>query len=468
MPEIHLEDTIAAIATPAGEGGISVLRLSGPDSFRVLAKIFKPVKGKLEDFSSHTVHLGEIAAGGQRIDQVLVSLFLAPNSYTGQDVLEISAHGGLVVTKNILDLLIKNGARHAEPGEFTKRAFLNGKIDLTQAEAVLDLIRAKSEKSLTAAVRQLGGSLSQRFKEIKDELMKMYAHMEAFLDFPEEDLEIYEDKVFAAKFSKITEEIQALIAGFARGSLLREGALVAIAGKPNVGKSSVFNALLSRDRALVSEHPGTTRDTLEEAIEVGGIYLRLVDTAGLSPEIGKKNPVDLMGMERTRQILKDADSFLYILDGSAAIEDADRLVYEEITRINSASGSKPVLVLINKSDLPQKIDKKVLQQMTGHKNVIEISAKDKKGFENLEESLRKTFSSFEVAGEQITRLRHKNALEEAAASLRQSQAAFLKRDSLEFVVEDLKRSIDVLRELIGEIYSEDLLDVIFSEFCIGK
>ncbi len=311
MPKIDLEDTIAAIATPIGEGGISVIRLSGKDSFSILENVFHPQKGKLPEFPSHTIHLGKIVNDRDEIlDEVLVSLFRAPHSYTAQDVIEISSHGGLIVTKNILDLLISKGARHAEPGEFTKRAFLNGKIDLAQAEAILDLIRAKSEKSRECAVRQLTGSLSQRFKVIKDELMKMYAHMEAFLDFPDEDLEVYSDTAFREKFARLEKEISSLIASFKRGSVLREGAVVAIAGKPNVGKSSLFNTLLARDRALVSELPGTTRDALEEAVEIGGIYMRLIDTAGLGPAL--ENPLDRMGMERTRQVLGQTRFFLYL------------------------------------------------------------------------------------------------------------------------------------------------------------
>ncbi len=469
MPEIHLEDTIAAIATPLGEGGIAVIRLSGDRAFNILNKSFSPKTGQLQDFASHTIHLGQIVENGKNIDQVLVSVFRAPNSYTGQDVIEISSHGGLKVTKHILDGLIKNGARHAEPGEFTKRAFLNGKIDLTQAEAVLDLIRAKSEKSLEVAVRQLSGSLSQKFKMIKEELMKMYAHMEAFLDFPEDHLEVYEDKAFEEKFRTGAEELEKLIAGFQRGAILREGALVVIAGKPNVGKSSLFNALLSRDRALVSEYPGTTRDALEEAIEVGGIYLRLVDTAGLSPDLKQENPVDIMGMEKTRETLKEADCFLYIVDGSQPLEKADQLVYQEILRTQmEQKKNKPVIVLINKSDLPRSWKNESLKTIFDTCHPIEISAKTKQGFERLEGKLRDIFAAVDQESEQITRLRHQHALQLALESFSRAREAFMRRESLEYVIVDLKQAIDSLRELIGEIYSEDLLDVIFSEFCIGK
>lgn len=468
MPNIHLDDTIAAIATPLGEGGISVIRMSGVDAYKILGQVFKAKTGKLEDFASHTIHLGQIQEkDGRAVDQVLVSVFRAPHSYTGQDVLEISSHGGLVVTKHILQLLKNAGARHAEPGEFTKRAFLNGKIDLTQAEAVLDLIRAKSERSLEIAVRQLDGQLSHKFKILKDELMKIYAHMEAFLDFPEEDLEIYEDKTFLEKFHSLEAEMKQLIAGFKRGALLREGALIVLAGKPNVGKSSLFNALLARDRALVSEYPGTTRDALEEAVEIDGLYMRLLDTAGLSSDL-EGHPVDKMGMERTRQALKEADCFLFVVDGTASLDAGDLRAYEEIKKtFKEDEKIKPVLILINKSDLSQHLDRQSLQKMAPAK-ILEISAKTKQGFETLEKELSAIFSKVENESEQITKLRHKNALEEALQSLGQAREAFSRQESLEFVITDLKSAIDTLREVVGEVYSEDLLDIIFSEFCIGK
>jgi tRNA modification GTPase len=356
MPDIHLDDTIAAIATPPGEGGIAVIRLSGPQSIAIASEIFHPKKGTLPDAASHTVHYGTAQDADSRVlDQVLATVFRSPNSYTGQDIVELSAHGGIVVTRKILDSLIQKGARHAEPGEFTKRAFLNGKIDLTQAEAVLDLIRAKSDKSLEAAVRQLGGSLAKQFHALKDELMKMYAHMEAFLDFPDEHLEVYEDQAFLSKFDKVLSEMQRLIASFGRGNLLREGVTVVLAGKPNVGKSSLFNALLARDRALVSEFPGTTRDLLEEAVEIQGIYVRLIDTAGLNGS--PSHPVEAMGMERTRQSVREAQLLLFMVDGSVPLDGEDRNAFEEIRK----QVQKPVLVVAN----------------SGNSNIITISSSKK-------------------------------------------------------------------------------------------
>ncbi len=459
----HPEDTIVAIATPIGEGGISVIRLSGPAAFEIAAQVFYPKKDSLKDFPSHTIHLGVIQnENGEVLDQVLASIFRAPHSYTGEDVIEISSHGGLIVTRHILNRLVGVGARHAEPGEFTKRAFLNGRIDLTQAEAVLDLIRAKSEKSLEIAARQLTGSLSQKFKSLRDELMQMYAHMEAYLDFPDEHLEVYSDDAFGSKFTELMGQLKTLIASFKRGGILREGVSAVIVGKPNVGKSSLFNALLARDRALVSEFPGTTRDALEEAIEIEGIYIRLLDTAGL--QSGSIHPLDQMGMEKTKQALKQAQFFLYVIDASAPLDESDRIAFQEI------DSTKPFIVLANKADLASCIDPKQIEKLTGQKNYLAVSAKNRQGLEELEKKMTATIwqEGFESSGEEITRLRHKNALESALESLSRAHEAFQKRQSMEFVIVDLKHSLDSLRELIGEIYSEDLLDIIFSEFCIGK
>lgn len=463
MPNLKLEDTIAAVATPPGEGGLSVIRVSGPEALTIVSKIFFPKKGELQKFASHTLHYGRIAEGARIIDEVVVSLFLAPHSYTGEHVVEISSHGGLLVTRKILNLIIDSGARHAEPGEFTKRAFLNQRIDLTQAEAVLDLIKAKSEKSLEVAVRQLGGSLSARLKALKEDLMKVYAHLEAFLDFPDEDLEIYGDREFAEKFENLENEIQQLIGGFQRGALFREGARAAIVGRPNAGKSSIFNALLARDRALVSEVPGTTRDLLEEAVEIGGFYIRLTDTAGLAE--GSASQLDRMGMEKTREALKNADFYFYVVDGSRVLGPEDERILREL------NPDKPLVVILNKSDLGLAADFKQIRCPGEFSGPVSVSAKTRQGFSELEEKISSILSSsapLSESSEQITRLRHKNALEEALGYLRRAHENFSERESLEYVAEDLKAALDALRELVGEIYSEDLLDVLFSEFCIGK
>ncbi len=464
MPEFRLEDTIAALATPVGEGGLAVIRVSGPETFSIVKALFHFKKEQdLFLLPSHTLHFGEIRnEKGEPLDQVIISLFRAPHSYTGENVIEMSTHGGVTVSRRILDLLIQKGARHAEPGEFTKRAFLHGKMDLTQAEAVLDLIKAKSEKSLEAAVRQLKGTLSRKLKVLKDELMNLYAHMEAYLDFPDEHLEVYSDHEMLQRLEKIRNQVETLLASFKRGILLREGVRMAIVGKPNVGKSSLFNALLERDRALVSEYPGTTRDMLEEALEIKGTYIRMVDTAGLTAIPG--HPLEQMGMEKTREVLKEAQLYLFLVDGSSFLEEADEMVFQEIPQ------GKPLLVLITKGDLPQKITAKEIQKQFPAGEILKLSARTREGLSYLEEKIADLIlrESSGQEGEQITRLRHKNALEAAQTALLRSENAFCAKQSLEFVIADLKIALDALRELIGEIYSEELLDVIFSEFCIGK
>jgi len=464
MSKFDLDDTIAAIATPAGEGGIAVIRVSGPDAFDAVQPFFVSRKNqKLSGQPANTIHGGKFMDPATEfpVDRVLISIFRAPQSYTGQDVIEISCHGGLAVTKKILGLLLGKGVRHAEPGEFTRRAFLNGKLDLTQAEAVLDLIHAKSDRSLDIAVRQLSGSLSRALKEMKEELLRLLAHMEAFLDFPEEDLGIDVKTTMQDQFASLQEKIRAFLASFQRNQLIREGVLVTIVGKPNVGKSSIFNALLERDRALVSDLPHTTRDHLEEALEIHGFFIRLRDTAGIisTPE----HPLDKMGMERTLAALRESDVVLYAMDGSAPLEEADRHVFRLIPK------EKKMIVLVNKSDLPSRTGMKELEALAGKKPGVRLSAKTREGLQELEERIA-GFLEQETseAGEQITKLRHKKALETALENLQRAESSFKEKISLEFVTPDLRAALEAMKELTGDVYSEDLLDVIFSEFCIGK
>ena len=463
MAKLELDDTIAAVATPVGEGGIAVIRVSGPEAFDAVEPFFvSPEHEKLSDTPANTICWGKFMdSAGLLVDQVLISCFRAPRSYTGQDVIEISCHGGFAVTRKILGFLLGKGVRHAEPGEFTRRAFLNGKLDLTQAEAVLDLIHAKSDRSLDIAIRQLSGALSRTLKELKDALMRLLAHMEAYLDFPEEDLEINVKTGMQDQFTSIQEKIHSLIAGFERNQLIREGILVTLVGKPNVGKSSLFNALLERDRALVSDLPHTTRDHLEEALEIRGFYVRLRDTAGLTPE--SEHPLDKMGMDRTLGALRESQTVLYVVDGSAPFEEADRHVFHLIPR------DKKVIVLVNKSDLSSRVGAKELKTFLGDKPQIRLSTKTREGFRELEEKIAGCLEQgTSEVGEQITKLRHKKALEAALEALRRAEQSFQMKMSFEFVTPDLRAALEAMKELTGEVYSEDLLDVIFSEFCIGK
>ena len=463
MPEIRLEDTIAAISTPPGEGGLGIVRLSGRNAVPIAACMFRSANGlDLHEAQSHTVHFGSICdEEGCAVDQVLVSIFKRPKSYTAEDVIEISAHGGSHVLKKILHLALSYGARHAEPGEFTRRAFLNGRIDLTQAEAVLDLIRARTDRSLEIALRQLAGKLSQEIDSIKNELMKLYAHLEAYLDFPDEHLEVYSNEESKSCFQNVMEKLGRLISSFSKGEILREGALVVLVGKPNVGKSSLLNALLDRDRALVSEIPGTTRDILEESIELNGLWVRLADTAGLwhSP-----NPLDKAAMERTRRYIEEGDLFVWVLDAGTGFLEEDKEVFKNLKE------GKKVIPVVNKIDIANASnDFNGLDQFVCGQAVL-LSAKTGDGIEVLEKRIASSILEGELNEESvlITRLRHKRALEESLNSLQKSFESFTKKESLEFVILDLKQSLDALREFIGEIYSEDLLDVIFREFCIGK
>ncbi len=463
MSKFDLDDTIAAVATPAGEGGIAVIRVSGPGAFDSVQPFFKcPENKNLSERSANTVVWGKfLDPEGSPVDQVLVSIFRAPQSYTGQDVLEISCHGGLAVTKKILGILLTKGVRHAEPGEFTRRAFLAGKLDLTQAEAVLDLIHARSGRSLEIAIRQLSGSLSRLLKELKDELMRLLAHMEASLDFPEEDLDVDVKKGMQDQFTRVQEKIRSLLAGFERNQLIREGVLVAIAGKPNVGKSSLFNALLERDRALVSDLPHTTRDQLEEALEIRGFYLRLRDTAGLVSAPG--HPLEKMGMDRTCETLQESHIVLFVVDGSAPLDASDRHVFEMIPP------EKKMIVIVNKSDLPSADGTREIEAFLGDKPRIRLSARTREGFKELEAVIAELLEQeASEQGEQITKLRHKKALESALGALERAEKSFRDKMSLEFVTPDVRAGLEAMKELTGEVYSEDLLGVIFSEFCVGK
>jgi len=463
------DETIVAISTPIGVGGIGIVRLSGDRAFAIAGAIFRSQKKNFtfDKAESHRLYFGHaIDQTEQVIDEVLMSVFRSPHSYTREDMIELNAHGGIVGLRQILERALGLGARFAEPGEFTKRAFLNGRIDLTQAEAVLDTIQAKTDLALKAAMSQLHGSLSKEIHMIKDDLMRIYAHMEAFLDFPDDDLEVYANKEFKTRFELARTRLEKLLCSFTKGEIVREGLVAVIVGRPNVGKSSLLNALLQRDRALVSEVPGTTRDTLEETILLDGISIRLVDTAGL---ISSDEPLTKASMERTRQYFAEGDLFLCVMDALDGFTDDDQAILNEVK-------SRRLIPVINKIDLvpsggkPQKASEFKLPDGLVTEKPCFISAKLKTGIESLEEAITALVwqGKMDHASTTITRLRHKQAAQASLEALKRSEEAFLERKSLELVTLDLKQSLDALREIVGEIYSEDLLDVIFKEFCIGK
>ena len=462
MPELRLEDTIAALSTPPGEGGIAVIRMSGKEALSLVAHLFRPSKRiNLAEQPTHTIHHGHfLDEKGNLLDEVLISIFHSPHSYTGEEVVEISCHGGIRLTHQILELLFRKGARPAEPGEFTKRAFLNGKMDLTQAEAVLDLIQSRSQASLEAALQQLQGKLSEKINSLKETLLKIQAHWEASLDFPDEHLEIDSEEECLGLLRGVQEKIRDLVASFRRGRLLREGILTVIVGRPNVGKSSLLNAFLEKDRALVSPIPGTTRDALEETIEIEGFGIRLVDTAGLT---SPKHELDQMGMDRTRRYLNESELVLFLIDGSEEWRAEDEAIFSELK-------GKNILPVVNKVDLSQKLDLDRLICLFPETPLNFISCATGTGLRELERQIAKIILEKGFARESVTltRLRHKQALEEALAALQQSERLFREKVPAEIVLVELKGAVDSLRELIGEVYSEDLLDVIFQEFCIGK
>lgn len=457
------EDTIAALSTPPGEGGIAVIRISGKEALPLASRFFRPSKSKdLGREPSHTIHHGKwVDEKGEAIDTVLLSLFRAPHSYTGEDVAEVSSHGGVMVPRRILEILYRAGARPAEPGEFTKRAFLRGKIDLTQVESVLDLIRAKSEASLQTAMRQLEGRLSQKIDSLKERLLKIMVHLEAGLDFPDERLAVDSHEECLRQMRAVGEEIRLLLAGFERGARAREGVLTVIVGRPNAGKSSLLNVLLEKERALVSEIPGTTRDALEEEIQIEGRGLRIVDTAGMC--LAAQDPLERMGIERTRLYFQAGHLFLFLLDGSTDWGPEDEAIFNEIREKN-------FLTVINKTDLPQKLDLQSLTAGTNRSAPVLISCLKREGIDRLEKEILEKLKDQKIYQESptLTRLRHKQAFENCLCSLLGAEEAMKNGFSPEFVLVDLKNSLDSLRELVGEIYSEDLLDVLFREFCIGK
>ncbi len=462
MGKINFEDTIAAVSTPVGEGGIGIVRVSGPRAVEAVEKIFRAKSGRsLKEAAPMRVIYGQIRNGSsEAVDEALVTLFKAPHSYTSEDLVEISCHGGIVVTRKVLELVLKQHVRHADPGEFTRRAFLSGRIDLAQAEAVLDVIRAKTAASLAVAQDQLQGNLSREIRRLREELMKMYAHIEAFVDFPEEDIEVYSRDEVLTRLESVKNQIQTLIQSYQKGEVMREGILTVIVGRPNVGKSSLLNALLDRDRAIVSEIPGTTRDALEEMIEIGGVVFRLVDTAGLGPH---KDRLDQLSMDRTKKYLHQGKIFILMFDGSESVTTEDM-------EIASMMRGKKVIPVINKSDLGQKWNWNKLQIAEDFPQGLALSTKTRTGLSDLEKQLVNTVwhGKVHVEGVTVTRARHRDALEKAYQSLESAKTVFINKESLEFLSLEIRAALDALAELIGEVYSEDLLDVIFAEFCIGK
>lgn len=455
-------DTIAAISTPVGEGAISIVRLSGPEAVSIANQLFT---GKnLHDVDSHTIHYGKILdpSADTVADEVMMSVMRAPKTFTCEDIVEINCHGGVVAVSRILEIVLENGARIAEPGEFTKRAFLNGRIDLSQAEAVMDVIQSKTDQAMNVALHQLDGKLSKLITELRQALIETIAHVEVNIDYPEyDDVEEMSHELMNEKTSFVHGEIDRLLQVAKQGKILREGIKTAIIGRPNVGKSSLMNSLIQEERAIVTDVPGTTRDVIEEYVNVRGIPLKLIDTAGIRET---EDIVEKIGVERSHQILAEADLVLFMLNNNEALTDEDREIFALLEDLN-------YIVIINKVDLERQIDWNEIKTLTKDNAMITTSLIEEKGIDNLEAALADLFFSSEVATDEaayISNVRHIQLLKQAKLALEDATNALELNMPLDIVQIDIRRTWEFLGEIIGDTASESLIDQLFSQFCLGK
>jgi tRNA modification GTPase len=456
-------DTIAAISTPPGVGGIGVVRMSGPEAIAVAQRVFlRPDGRSLRQPVSHRAYYGAIVdAAGERVDEVMLCVMRQPRSYTREDVVEISGHGGTLVTQRVLDTVLAQGARVAEPGEFTKRAFLNGRLDLAQAEAVIDLINARTLASHRAALQQLDGALSRVLRELRDELLQVSVYLEAGIDFPEEDIELLSAGGLVEHLDAVEVRLTQLLSTFERGRLVREGLATAIIGRPNVGKSSLLNALLGRDRAIVSPQPGTTRDTIEAELDLHGLLLRIIDTAGIR---STDDTIEQEGVRRAREVVERAELLIVVLDGSAALLPEDRALLIE-------TAAKPRVLVRNKCDLPWQWGVSDLGVPHQEAPLLAVSATQGEGLPELEQTLVQQAIGYDPLNQDeviLTRARHRQSLDSAAANVRTAARALGQGTPLEFVAFDVTEAIRQVSEVLGEDDVGAVLDLIFSQFCIGK
>ncbi len=457
-----ITDTIAAISTPLGEGGIAVIRVSGPESIDRVERVFSS-KGRLSEAESHTVHYGRIkdSEHGQAIEEVLVTLMRAPRSFTMEDVVEVNCHGGIISVKKVLHVLLDQGIRLAEPGEFTRRAFLNGRIDLSQAEAVIDLIRSKSDRAFSVALRQVEGRLSQKIKQLRQKLVETMAHIEVNIDYPEHDVEELTQAFILNQCRMATDEIILLLDHAKQGKILREGIVTAIVGRPNVGKSSLLNELAQENRAIVTDVPGTTRDVIEEFVSVGGIPLRLLDTAGIRETA---DIVERLGVEKSRNALSQADLILLVLNYN------DSLHEDEIQWMAQLK-NRPLIVIINKTDLPGRIDLDDLEARFPKDRIVRMSLANHQGVPELENVLSGMFLSGGLEADDLTYVsnaRHIHLLKQAREHLREAIEAAEQRIPIDMIQIDIRSAWERLGEIIGDAVEDSLLDQIFSQFCLGK
>jgi tRNA modification GTPase len=456
---MFLDDTIAAIATPLGEGGLAVIRISGPDAFGVADKVFAPGgKSSLKTSAAptHTLQYGHVIQNGRTIDEVLAAVMRAPRTFTREHVVELTCHGGILTTKMVLDAVLASGARLAEPGEFTKRAFLNGRIDLAQAEAVADLIAARTELAVVAANEQLAGKLSQRINEVRDQMMLTLAHIEAHIDFPDEDITPDTHEQLLARLRQGVAFMDELLRTANEGQVLRRGIRAAIVGRPNAGKSSLLNQLLGHDRAIVSAIPGTTRDTIEETTNVRGIPVVFIDTAGLREAADE---IEVEGIKRSRTSLQRAELILHVLDNSEPFTDADQNYLNEFA-------AKKRIIVRNKSDLPRRLELPVNSMPA-----VEVSCTTGAGLESLKDAIKNLVWSGEIRADMLQVMinsRHQDALRRAREATQNTIDVLSRGEGLEIAAMELRIATNAIGEVVGQTTTEDLLDSIFSTFCLGK
>lgn len=455
-------DTITAISTPIGEGAIAIVRLSGPDAIEITSKVFKGTN--LHEVASHTMNYGNIIDPdtGEVAEEVLVAIMRAPKTYTREDIVEINCHGGMVAVNRVLEIVLSQGARLAEPGEFTKRAFLNGRIDLSQAEAVMDLIRAKTDQAMTVALNQMDGRLSRLIRDLRQHLLETIAHVEVNIDYPEyDDVEEMSHHMMQTKTKKVHTEIEKLLSIAGQGKILREGIKTGIIGRPNVGKSSLMNALVQENKAIVTEIPGTTRDIIEEYVNVRGVPLRLVDTAGIRET---EDIVEKIGVERSRQVLAESDLILFVLNNNEPLSNDDKQLFEAIKGLQ-------YVVIINKSDLEQKLDIKEVKELAGDHPIVYMSLIEDDGIEELEKQVANIFFAGEIETGDLTyvsNVRHIQLLKKAKQALEDAMNGLELGMPLDIVQIDVTRTWEFLGEIIGDTASEALIDQLFSQFCLGK
>jgi tRNA modification GTPase len=455
-------DTIAAISTPLGEGAISIVRVSGTEAIPTVEKIFK---GKaLSEVPSHTIHYGHIVENvtNTTIEEVMVSVMKAPRTFTREDVVEINCHGGLVSVNKVLQLILAEGVRLAEPGEFTKRAFLNGRIDLSQAEAVMDLIRAKTDRAMSVAINQMEGRLSKLINRLRQQLLETLAQVEVNIDYPEyDDVEEMTHNVLIEKATDVRDEIKNLLETSKQGKILREGISTAIVGRPNVGKSSLLNSLVQEKKAIVTDIPGTTRDVIEEYVNVKGVPLRLIDTAGIRET---EDIVEQIGVEKSRQVLQQADLVLLVLNYNDVLVEEDERLFEVVA-------GRDVIVIVNKTDLPQRIDLERVKELAKNHTLITTSLIEEEGIDELEKAISTLFFEGAIESSDMTYVsnaRHIGLLAQAERTISDAIDAIHNGVPVDMVQIDLTRTWEILGEITGDTVHESLIDQLFSQFCLGK